>query len=363
MGSGAMREQYTPTAPVVSVVMFVDDAEKTVRRAIESLQRQTLKNFEVICVVRSSSDGCERMVRSIGERDMRVMCVRGGNYDRNTALNTGLGRALGKYLLVMDADGWLEPNTLEELVEAAEKDDLELVVGGWALLVSIADGRSSAVEIAADSHVFASQDEFRSESWRLFATGQMLPASAKLFKIGRIRELGLRFDEDATTDHGFVVDYLRDIERVGIVGGIGYRLERMLLPQSRGYAGPAGFRELEAEYDALCDLYGHWGLSEDAQSVQMVQTRYIEQLAGCVENACGWGTALTSAEQKKLVTTMIGSDRAQHAASVAKPQGNSARSLLAPMRSNNVALICVQARLMSLIRRGAVPEVVPDAFL
>lgn len=358
-----MREQFSPTSPLVSVVMVAHDAEGSVRRAVESLQRQTLKNFELICVDQGSVDATLRQLVFMAEREPRLEILDGEGLSRNDALNKGLARARGTYLCVMDADGWLEPGALESFVDAAEKDALELVIGGWALMVSVADGRTSAVEIAAEPATFSASEDFRAVAWHLFATGQLLPASAKLFSLERVRELELTFRDDSPSDHGFVVEYLRDAEHVGVVGGVAYRLQRMLSPAARGLAGPNGYRALEEEHAALEELYGHWELVDDPAAVRMIQTRYVEQLAGCIENICGWGTAVSSAEQKKLVAAMIGSERAQYAASVAQPQGNSGRSLIGPMRSGNVSLICVQARLMSLIRRGAVPEVVPDAFL
>ena len=65
--------------------------------------------------------------------------------------------------------------------------------------------------------VFLTQHDFRASAWRLFATGGLLPASAKLFRLDRVRELGLSFVSSGSFDHLFVLDYLSDVERVGIM--------------------------------------------------------------------------------------------------------------------------------------------------
>ena len=355
--------QFTPTSPAVSVLMAAQDAEKTVRRAVESLQNQTLRNFELVVVDRGSHDATPRILDALAERDMRLSVVRAEDCGRQEALNLALDRAKGEYVLIMDADGWAEPSMLASLLEPAHQGALELAVGGLALSVAVASGRTTELEMAAESHVYATQHDFRAAAWELFASGQLLPASGKLFLRARLEGESIRFDEASGTDHSFVVDFLRGAERVGVVGGVCYHVARRFGEGTRATAGAEGYRRLEAEHAALLDLYRQWGLEGDAASMEMLQSRYLEQLAGCVEGVCGWGSAVPSSEQRRVVASMIGTERAQLAASVARPRGNSARAMQAPIKAGNVALACVQARLMSLLRRGGVVEVVPDAFV
>lgn len=355
--------QFTPTSPDVSVLMVVHDAEKTVRRAVESLQNQTMRNFELVVVDQGSSDSTPRILDALSERDMRLSVIRAGSCGRQEALNLALGRAVGEYVLIMDADGWAEPSMLSSLFEAARQGALELAVGGLALAVAVASGRVTEIQMAAESCVYPTQHDFRAAAWELFGSGQLLPASGKLFSRARLEEWDVRFDAAAGTDHSFVVDFLRNVERVGVVGGVCYHVARRFSEGTRATAGAEGYRRLEAEHAALLGLYRSWGLDGDVASMEMIQSRYLEQLVGCVEGVCGWGSAVPSGEQKTMVAKMIGTERAQLAASVGRPRGNSARAMQAPIKAGNVALACVQARLISLLRRGGIAEVVPDAFV
>ena len=123
---------YTPTSPKVSVLMVSHDAEKTVRRAVESLQNQTFGNFELIVVDAGSTDETARLLSALADRDMRVSVAQAGECGRQDALNLALDRARGDYLLVFDADGWADPTMLEELA-AGQVGSLELVIGGFSL--------------------------------------------------------------------------------------------------------------------------------------------------------------------------------------------------------------------------------------
>ena len=354
---------YTPMTPTVSVLMAVHDAEGTVRRAVESLQGQTMRNFELIVVDVGSTDDTTRLLRSLAERDVRLQVVRAQDCARSVALDIALGRARGAYVLVMDADGWADQTMLEDLVDLAQDESLELVIGGYSLSVGVGGGRMSQVDVAAEGEVFPTQVAFRTAAWRLFATGQLLPASAKLFSRAAIEGRGVRFSAQGSSDHAFVISFLRDVERVGVLGGTCYHLSRRLGALASAGAQALSYRALEDEHTALLDLYHHWLLDGDAASMEMLQNRYVEQLAGCIEGVCRLGSPVPASEQRKVVASMIDTDRAQLAASVARPHAPSARALLAPIRTHNAMLACVQTRLVSLLRRGAPAEMVPDTFL
>lgn len=355
---------YTPTSPTVSVLMMTHDADKTVRRAVESLQNQTFRNFELVVVDAGSEDTTLRLLDALAERDLRVVVVRAGGLSRQEALSLALDRARGSWVLVMDSDGWAEPSLLADLVKSAEEHDLDLAVGGFSVSVSSASPRVSELAAASSEPlIYPTQHDFRAAAWQLFASGQLLPASAKLFSRARIDEWGVRFDPEALTDHAFVMAYLHEVQRVGVVGGVGYHLSRSSVPALRAGEGSTQVRLLEEEHANLLALYHAWGLDGDVASMEMLQNRHLERLVACIEDVCRWGSPLSASEQRHLVSQMIETKSAQLALSVAHPQSGEARALLVPLRARNVAVACVQARLVSLLRRGSVARIVPDAFV
>ena len=352
---------YTPTTPVVSVLMAAMNAERTVRRAVESIQNQTLRNIELVVVDEGSDDSTLRLVESIADRDLRVEVIRSGRCGRREALDLALVRSHGSYVAVVDADGWARPTMLADMVSLAEGKTLDLVVGGYSLMLAVPGDSSHESSVEDEGGLYLTQHEFRAAAWRLFGTGQMLPASAKLFSRERIEEWGTRFSSgiNVESDHAFVMGYLKDVERVGVLPGVCYRVDR------RGAATPAAdrYRTLEAEHRSLLNLYRYWGLEGDAASMEMLQSRYVERLVDCIEDVCGVGSPLSGAEQRRRVSQMLGTDQARLATSVARPRSAQARSLLMPIRSKNVALVCVQARLLSLLHGGRVAETSPDAIV
>lgn len=352
---------YTPTSPVVSALMVTHDAEKTVRRAVESLQNQTLRNFELVVVDAGSQDSTPRLLESAAERDMRIRVVQADACDRQTALNLALDRARGTYLAVTDADGWADQTMFADLVDAAERGRAELVIGGFVLSIGLSGGREARAEVSSEGVAYPTQHEFRAAAWKLLSSGQLLPAGGKLFSRAFAKRCGVRFLPSSGSDHSFVTGFLADVERVVVCPGTCCHMVRRAVRQGADGALEA-HRHVEGEHGAILELFRHWGLEGDAASMAALQDRYIEQLVDCIERVCGRGSRVSSADQRRIVSQMIDTDRAQLAASVAHPRGNAARAMLAPIRSHNASLVCVQTRLMSLLRPG-IADVAPDFFV
>lgn len=355
---------FTLSSPTVSVLMVTHDAERTVRRAVESVLAQTLGRLELIVVDAGSRDATVRLVSSLADRDLRISLVRADGCTRQEGLDLALDRARGTYLVVMDADGWAEPSMLSKLVEKAETEGLEMVVGGFELALVGPGGRSSRLTAAAPAQSFPTQHDFRSAAWRLLGSGQLLPASAKLISRACAARWGARFDPSSDNDHAFVVSCLREVRRIGVLGEVCYHVERLAGSRPSKPFNLEEYRRLESEYAALLDLYRHWGLDGDAASVEMLQRRYMDALMRCIARACSSSSGMSPAERTRLVAHMIGSDRAQLAANVVGPTTGMARVMVAPIRARNASLACAQAKLASLFLRGpSSGGLTPDAYV
>ena len=80
-----------------------------------SVIKQTAKDIEVIVVDDGSTDDTREIVASIAERDARVTLLTQSNQYAGVARNNGMDHATGKYLYFLDADDFIEPDTLETM--------------------------------------------------------------------------------------------------------------------------------------------------------------------------------------------------------------------------------------------------------
>lgn len=125
--------------PAVSVIVAVYNSEKYVRACIRSIQRQTLKDIEIIVIDDGSTDRSGGILEKIALSDPRIRLVRQENQGVAAVRNRGVSMATGEYLTFVDGDDLLERHYLENLYKKAQQTDADLVITG--LTFAAEDGR------------------------------------------------------------------------------------------------------------------------------------------------------------------------------------------------------------------------------
>ena len=99
----------------VSVLIAIYNAGKDLHRCLESLERQTLKDCEFICIDDCSIDDSVQVATDFMEHDSRFRVVQTSeNSGQAVARNVGLQYACGEYITMVDADDWLADDALEK---------------------------------------------------------------------------------------------------------------------------------------------------------------------------------------------------------------------------------------------------------
>ncbi len=107
--------------PLVSVYMTVRNGSRWLREAIESIQIQTLQEWELIVVDDGSTDDSLRIAQELASSDKRITVVPTGGVGRATALNTALSLCRTEFVANLDADDLAHPKRLEIQYTLAEK--------------------------------------------------------------------------------------------------------------------------------------------------------------------------------------------------------------------------------------------------
>lgn len=117
--------------PLISVIVPIYNVEKYIRKCLDSLKNQTLKEIEVICIDDGSTDGSGGIAeeyRSDGWPKFRV--IHTGNRGLSAARNRGLDEARADWIMFVDSDDWVEPEFCEIPYKAAVENDADLVIFG-----------------------------------------------------------------------------------------------------------------------------------------------------------------------------------------------------------------------------------------
>ena len=115
----------------VSVIMPVYKVEEYVGKAIESIQAQTLKDWEFLIVDDGTPDKSGEICDAYAAEDERIHVIHKENGGAPSARNTAIEIAKGEYMYFMDSDDWAEPTMLEDMYKLAKRDNAQLVVAGF----------------------------------------------------------------------------------------------------------------------------------------------------------------------------------------------------------------------------------------
>ncbi|MCX8515984.1 MAG: glycosyltransferase family 2 protein, partial [Alphaproteobacteria bacterium] len=124
----------SPT-PKVSVIIPLFNHAQYVGTAIESIVKQTYKNWELIIIDDGSTDGSAKVARSWADKDSRVHYYYQPNGGVASARNHGLARARGDYVAWQDADDVSLPRRLARQLLVLKKNTAIGGVGCWLRLV------------------------------------------------------------------------------------------------------------------------------------------------------------------------------------------------------------------------------------
>lgn len=119
--------------PKVSIIVPIYKVpEQYMRKCIESLQRQSLNNIEIILVDDGSPDECGSICESYKNQDSRIVVIHKKNGGLAAARNTGVEAAKGEWITFVDGDDWLNYTACEKAVSAGMEKQVDIVCWGYA---------------------------------------------------------------------------------------------------------------------------------------------------------------------------------------------------------------------------------------
>ncbi len=115
----------------VSVIIPVYNVELYLKKCLDSIINQTLKDIEIIVVNDGSPDNSQKIIDEYKKKDKRIVSLIKENGGQGSARNLGLKKASGEYIAYIDSDDWLDSNMLERLYEKAVMKDSDIVICGY----------------------------------------------------------------------------------------------------------------------------------------------------------------------------------------------------------------------------------------
>ena len=111
--------------PLISIITPTFNSEKFIIEAIQSAQKQTYTNWEMIIVDDCSSDKTVSVISEIAQLDKRIqLFIIEKNSGAGVARNVALSKTAGRYIAFLDSDDLWMPTKLEKQLNFMSKNDL-----------------------------------------------------------------------------------------------------------------------------------------------------------------------------------------------------------------------------------------------
>ncbi|MBQ9071775.1 MAG: glycosyltransferase [Bacilli bacterium] len=108
-----------------SIIIPIYNTEKFLKKCIDSVINQTLKDYEIILVNDGSKDNSEKIVKDYLKKYGNIKYIKQENKGLSVARNIGVKNAQGEYILFLDSDDYLNKDLLFNLSKV--KNDPELI--------------------------------------------------------------------------------------------------------------------------------------------------------------------------------------------------------------------------------------------
>lgn len=168
---------------LVSIIVPVYNVELYLRDCLKSLINQTYQNLQIILVNDGSTDTSGEIGEEFARLDSRIAVIHQPNRGVSAARNAGLEKVRGDYLLFVDGDDTLEPETVEAALRGFENDTVDVVMFGVTKIWKDEQRRQG---LALETGIFSKDQVLRGILKDYASMGAGFPVN----KLWRIRTFG-----------------------------------------------------------------------------------------------------------------------------------------------------------------------------
>lgn len=115
-------------ADLVSVVVPVYNAAQYLPKCLETLLQQSYRQMQIILVNDGSTDESGHICDEYAAKDSRIEVIYQKNAGASAARNTALQRVQGSWVALVDADDYVSPWYVEELLRMAQQNRVDIAV-------------------------------------------------------------------------------------------------------------------------------------------------------------------------------------------------------------------------------------------
>ena len=242
--------------PDISIIVPVYNAESYLDRCVQGILKQTTNaSYEIVLVDDGSTDSSYNKMQTWAKSDNRIKAFSKSNGGAGSARNYGLGKAVGRYVLFIDCDDWVENGYIQHLYESVIEGAPGISIAGF---VEETDGRCTCKRQENGCYY---PDQFHS----MLLTRDMVNCGmicSKIYDLSIIKKYDIKFPDDVhfSEDLIFLLNYLPHAEYVRFIDYTDYhynrRTEGTLISKYNSFSSELeGYRQYKDSVDRLEHKY------------------------------------------------------------------------------------------------------------
>lgn len=196
---------------MVSIIVPVYNAEKSLGYCVSSILNQTYRDIEVILVNDGSTDGSLKICNNYKEIDARIKVIDIPNGGVGNARNVGIQFSEGEYIQFADADDSVDPVMVERMVNIVETYKVDIAMCGFEK-ITLDDKYLPVEKVSFSSEVLGKECIMLQENFKkrlptiLWKTSLLECSWNKIYKANIIKENNIQFPTEISLGEDFVMN-------------------------------------------------------------------------------------------------------------------------------------------------------------
>ncbi len=249
---------------LISIIVPVYNAEKTLRRCIKSIQNQTFVDWELLLIDDGSTDLSADILDEYTEKNNHIKVISQQNGGVSKARNTGLRSAKGEYVIFLDSDDYMLPDMCKTMLDVLHSKQADCVICG------IQEPEDS-LWCPQRNIDYSTLEDFKRDFIYQLNTELLSPCWNKIFKRQLITNL---FNEEISFGEDLIFDleYLNNCTRLSFITTPLVYHEKQVAGSLVTKTGLQRLMDIEKIHQVIMQFAGEENISQD------LHKKYIRDL-------------------------------------------------------------------------------------
>lgn len=315
---------------LISIILPVYNSEKTIVDTIESIERQTFDNYELIIINDGSTDKSEELIKQKVANNKKIIYIKNENHGVSFSRNFAILKATGKYISFIDSDDLYEKDFLKIMFENMERgyewticgyQNFEKSINSFSLPKSNKQTKDKRLLISElqDNQLF-------NQIWN------------KMYVTEIIKKNNIKFDETMSIaeDWNFNLDYLSVIDNFIIIPELLYKYR--ISNTGLGFKYRKDGNELKIE---LIDKTNRLFFQD--YSSEYITNQFIKQYYSYFSNIIDKRNNISLKEKRNLIKKIVQSSKYENILRKCSAGNLKTKVLLFSLNLKNITLIFLLA--------------------